>query len=162
MKIQPSTKQEMAEAVTEELCFTILQHIWRYGYSDSDSLNNIHFVYYNWGLGRADPSKPAAGSSSDASTAATSSMSAYAPADVKREILVCLAKKSPSKYVNVTFENWIQPAKEIPGHFDIYVNRFVDQMAETNVHVVDGPVLDDWLIPSFLPFPLMFTALGVE
>jgi hypothetical protein len=149
MKIQPSTKEAMAKTVTRQLCFTLLTHMWRYGYSGPDSLKNVHFVYYNWGLGRPDSSNPV-------------TRSAYTPAKLKAEILACLTKKSPSKYVDGEFEDWIQPKKALPHEFDTCVNRFVDEMTETNVHVVDGPVLDGWLLPSFLAFPLMFTALGVE
>jgi hypothetical protein len=45
--------------------------------------------------------------------------------------------------------------------FDDIVLGFVDAHF-ANIHVVDRPSLEKWMIPSFLPFPILFTALGEE
>ena len=160
MKIQSPQKKSTAEILAHDLSFTVLNHVLRYVKGGADGSNvtdlhgEVHYVLYNWGLGRG-------GQSPD-----------DLPPNLKANVLKALNKAtggvSPRDHVTTWFNEKIAAGQIggkgalLPGNFDDLVTSYVEQHFDTNVHVVDGPKLDDWLLPSFLPLPMMLTDLGID
>jgi hypothetical protein len=147
MKIK-STQGSLAEILARAFPFTLLNHIWRYG-KESVKRGEVHFVLYSWGLGRGNISP------------------VFVATDMKNDVMHRWAPVSPDDRSDrppcKRVANWAKAGgKGVPGGFDELVRDFTEKYFTTNVHVVDGNVLDDWLLPSFLPFPMMFTALGLD
>jgi hypothetical protein len=86
---------------------------------------------------------------------------------LKKDVLDRWAPVSPSNGPDRSprgrIAEWAETKGEsVPDGFNELVRDFTEKFFITNVHVVDGNTLDDWLLPSFLPFPIMFTALGLD
>jgi hypothetical protein len=86
---------------------------------------------------------------------------------MRKDILDCWGSVSPGdrsdRSPRSRVAEWATvKGKNVPGGFDELVRDFTEKYFTTNVHVVDGNVLDDWLLPSFLPFPIMLSALGLD
>jgi hypothetical protein len=153
MKLQ-STQETVVEDLASALPFTILIHIWRYG-KDSITRGDVHFVLYSWGLRRNN------------STLNPAAAAAAVAADMRKDILDCWGSVSPcdrsDRSPRSRVAEWATvKGKSVPGGFDELVRDFTEKYFTTNVHVVDGNVLDDWLLPSFLPLPMMLSALGLD
>jgi hypothetical protein len=161
MKIQSpqkkgqNRKKTTSEVLASALSYTLLNHVLRYGESPD---GNVNFILYNWGLERELPS---ASASPD-------------PYDLKCALLACWDESKGGKLPSEIVTEWIDlmieaemvdsnfGKDEFLKKFDDLVKAYVEKYFQTNIHVVDGPMLDKWLLPSFLPFPMMLTALGIH
>jgi hypothetical protein len=177
-----------AEVLAHALPFTLLNHILRYNEGidkAEDILGNVNFVLYNWALGResplsinrlpADPELDLQNLKNAVLAGWDKSKGGELPSESIEEWITDMvnAKQIPERMVSI--ERVSKSGRKTllkrrnPNsrrlfllEFDALVKMYVEKYFESNVHVVDGPTLEKWISPSFLPFPMLLTALGVE
>jgi broad-specificity NMP kinase len=102
---------------------------------DNFDLNNVHIVYYNWDADDDDDD--------------VSSMKKI----TKQDLLTETEAEKKNKYNSYSQHDLV---------YLKYTQKFIEKYFFTNIHFVDHFQLKEWLNPSFLPFPILLTNIGVN
>jgi hypothetical protein len=134
VKIDIPKNKPFEQLVCDMICYNLLHYFNTICNSDKKkvSLEDVHMIIYNWGE------------------------------EDGRDKLSSMNKTMCNDAISKKFNN----IKDFPGSKNKalrkLVNEYVDNHIGSNVHVVGRRVLKDWILPSFIPFPVLFTELGFD